>query len=174
MSVNKDTGLKSKSRSNAGRFNLIDLLLIIIALVMVAAVVYVFLPTSWIKGVLSDDSISIQYTIEIQGVDEALLKNINENDVVIDSVSKSELGIVTAVDYSTHYTMLQYDETKQSGVLSVVPNKYNVIVTITADAEFISGEGYSVNGTRIAVGEAIKARFPNGAFEGYCISVPVK
>lgn len=174
MNGNNESGIISKVNSNKARFNFIDVLLIIIALLVVVTIIYVLLPTSWINNLLADDTVSIEYTIEIQGVDEALLKNIKEQDAVIDSVSKSELGTVTAVDYNTHYTTLQYDESNQSGVLSVVPNRYNVIITISADADFISGEGYSVNGTRIAVGEKIYVRFPNAAFESYCISVPVK
>lgn len=155
------------------RFNLIDFLLIIIALLVVFAIVYVFLPNSFIKGLFADDSVTIQYAIEFKGVDESFLESIKENDTVIDSVSKGEIGTVTAVDYSTQYTELKYDESADTGILSVFPEKYNVIVTITADADFSAEDGYTVNGVRIAVGELISARFPNFAFEGYCISVPI-
>ena len=39
-------------------------------------------------------------------------------------------------------------------------------------AKFEKGEGYTVNGVRIAVGEKINARFPEYVCEAYCISIP--
>lgn len=157
-----------------GRFNFIDVLLIIIVLIIIASLVYVFLPTSWVRSIFSDEKTDIQYTVEIKGVNEAYLENIKENDIVLDSVSKGNIGTVTAIDYSTQYTQLEYNETTQSGVLSVVPDKYNMIITISVTADYNEGEGYSVNGTRIAVGEKISLRFPNFTGDAYCISVPVR
>ena len=59
------------------------------------------------------------------------------------------------------------------GVLAAHDGKYNVIVTISADGEYKEGEGYSVNGRRIAVGEKMALRFPNYVGEGYCIALSV-
>ena len=170
--MNENANVKSTKKRKI-RFNLIDFLLIVIALLLVAVLVYVFLPNSVIKGFFAEDSVSIQYAIEFKGVDEAFLESIKQDDLVIDSVSKAEIGVVTAVDYSTQYTELTYDEGSSTGVLSVVPNKYNVIVTITAMADYSADTGYTIGGVRIAVGELIAARFPNFACEGYCISVPI-
>ena len=78
MNGNNESGIISKSNSNKVRFNFIDVLLIIIALLVVVTIIYVLLPTSWINNLLADDTVSIEYTIEIQGVDEALLKNIKD------------------------------------------------------------------------------------------------
>ncbi len=164
-------------RNNGGRkkarFNIIDFLIIIVVLLLVATIVYVFLPSSWIEKISSDKTVDIQYTIEIKGIDEAFLNNIRENDTVLNSVNKGNIGTVTAVDYSTQHKQLEYNEAEQAGVLSVFPDKYDIIVTISAKAQFTENEGYTVNGTRIAVGEKISARFPDYVCEGYCISVPV-
>ena len=164
---------KNVTRKDA-TFNFIDFLLIVVILLIVAALIYVFLPSSLIKGLFADDTVEIQYTIEIKGIDENFLSNVKENDVVINAVSKSNIGTVTAVDYSTQYTILEYNEASQSGVLSVVPGKYNMVITINASAHYTEGEGYTINGTRIAVGEQISLRFPSFVGKGYCISVPVK
>lgn len=167
----------STSRNNSGRkkakFNIIDFLIILVVLLLIATIVYVFLPSSWIEKISSDKTVDIQYTIEIKGIDEDFLNNIRENDTVLNSITKSNIGTVTAVDYSTQHTQLEYNEAEQIGILSVFPDKYDIIVTITAKAQFTEKEGYTVNGTRIAVGEKISARFPNYLCEGYCISVPV-
>ncbi len=168
---NNPTPVKKPRGIKQGKFNLIDFLLIVIVILIIGALVYVFLPTSIIKNITAEKSEEIQYSIEILGVDEQFLDNINENDVVLDSVTKSNIGTVTAVDYGIQHTQLEYDGEK--GVLSPIVGKYNVIVTISATAEFEEGEGYTVNGTRIAVGEKINARFPNYVCESYCISIPL-
>ena len=170
--MNENANVKAAKKKKM-RFNIIDFLLIVIAVAVLAALLYVFLPNSFIKGIFADESVTIQYAIEFKGVDEAFLESIKENDIVIDSVTKAELGTVTAVDYSTQYTELKYDEETGNGVLSVVPNRHNVIVTITAKAAYDADKGYTVGGLRVAVGELIAVRFPNFTGEGYCISVPI-
>jgi hypothetical protein len=55
------------------------------------------------------------------------------------------------------------------GVLSEHPNKFNLLVTISTTANYAEGSGYSVNATRIAVGEKLALRFPDYVAEGYCI-----
>ena len=174
MNENSNIASSSRKRSQKKRsFNIIDFLIIVLALLVVGALVYVFLPTSWVKNLTADRTETIHYSIEILGVDEEFLECIKENDKVLDSVTKNDLGTVTAVDYGIQYTQLEYSNEAQAGVLSPVAGKYNVIVTISATAEFEQGEGYSVNGKRIAAGEKIAARFPSYTCEAYCISVPV-
>ena len=173
MSEIKSSNKSTKKKVRKGRFNLIDFLLIIIVLAIIGGLVYVFLPASVIGRVTADAKYDIQYTLELTGVDEAYINNIAENDTVIDSVSKSNIGTVAAVDYSIQHTDLAYNESAGIGVLTPVAGKYNVIVTINATAHYEQGKGYSVNGTRIAVGEKINARFPNYVCECYCISIPL-
>ena len=115
-------------KQKTGRFNLIDLVLILIVVVVIAAVIYILDPFSWIQNMTAKQSRTIQYTVEILGVDEDFLDKIQENDVVVDSVSKNGMGTVTAVDYNTRYSELQY--VQQQGVLVEYPDRYNVIITI--------------------------------------------
>ncbi len=163
---------KKKRASRRRKFNIIDFLLVLLLLVLIAALVYVFLPMSVFRGLGAGTGTDIRYSIEILGVDEQFLDDIKENDTVIDSVTKNTIGTVTAVDYGIQYTELKYDQENSVGVMSPVAGKYNVIVTISANADFEEGEGYMIGGTRIAVGEKISARFPGYACEAYCISVP--
>ena len=172
MKENNSSSLKSTRGNKVGRFNFIDFLLIVITLLIVAAMVYVFLPGSVISKLTADKTVKIDYAIEIIGVDRDFIDNIKENDIVLDSVSKSNLGTVTAIDYNIQYTELKYNESENVGVLSPVKDKYNVIVVISAIGVYEEGQGYTVNGTRIAVGEKINARFPDYVCEAYCISIP--
>ncbi len=173
MNENNNVAVHNKKRTLKRRnFNVIDFLLVLLILVLVATLVYVFLPMSVLRGLGSKTGRDIQYSIEISCVDEDFLDDIKENDTVIDSVTKNTIGTVTAVDYGLPYTELEYDQENSVGVLSPITGKYNVIVTISANAEFESGEGYLVSGTRIAVGEKLNVRFPGYVCEAYCISVP--
>ncbi len=169
-------GAKSPSlkKRKEKRFNLLDVLIILVALLVIATVFYIFTPFSRLEKAVKKQTQNIHYTVEILGVDEAFLQNIKDNQMVIDSVSKNSLGTVTAVDYHTKYTELQCvvdEDGKATGVLAEYPDRYNVVVTINATADYLEGEGYSVNHCRIAVGEKMTLRFPNYVCEAYCIGL---
>lgn len=166
------TPTKQKKKKE-GRFNLIDFLIILLILLLVASIIYLFSPISWVKRLISEEPRYIYYTVELRGVGEEYLDKISENQTVVDSVSKNMIGTVTDVDYSTKYTELQLVEQdgEALGVLAEHPNRYNVIVTVYASAKYVEGSGYLVNHQRIAVGEKLSLRFPNFSSEGYCIGL---
>ena len=154
-----------------GRFNFIDVLIILAVLLLGAIVVNLFLPSSLFKT--SSTEKELQYTVEFVGVDEVFIDKIKDNDTVIDSASKYGVGTVMAVDKSTPYSVLQYNNESKVGHLAAVEGKYNLLVTISVKAEYNESEGYSVGGRRIAVGEKLSLRFPDYASEGYCINLSV-
>lgn len=175
MSENNTSAIKpsKKAERKKGRFNIVDLIIIIVAVVLIACIVYVFLPSNIIKGLFADKSVEIEYSVEIVGVDKNFVENIKENDNVLDGVSKAEIGTVT-VSSGQPYEEFIYNVTDGSAEYVMIENKQNIIVTITAKASYIEGEGYSVNGTRIAVGEKLNMVFPNYKCECYCIDLTVK
>ena len=84
------------------------------------------------------------------------------------------------MDHNTKYSVLGVelvmgaDNTPTGEYKSVMveyPDRYNVRVTIEATANFYEGKGYTVNSTRIAVGEKLSLKFPEFAGEGYCVNV---
>ncbi|MBQ9085909.1 MAG: DUF4330 family protein [Clostridia bacterium] len=165
-----------KKRKKEGRFNLIDFLIVLLILLLLASVIYLFSPISWMRRLVAEETRNIYYTVEFQGVSEDLIDKIREDQIVVDSISKNTIGTVTAVDYNTKYTELQFVEQdgQVSGVLAEYPSQYNVIVTIYATAEYVEGSGYSVNNQRIAVGEKLSLRFPDYANEGFCIGLSLE
>ena len=173
--------LKSKKEANEAsvvkkksyKFNFLDILLILLAVGVVFVAINIISPMSFIKKLQSDSTHHIEYTVEFIGVDEDFLDAIKENDNVIDAVSKNSLGTVIVAEYNTHYSELKYDEENKVGKLVDYTDKYNVIVTISAEGNYISGEGYNINACRIAVGEKMSLRFPDYVGEGYCISFSV-
>ncbi len=173
------TSPKGKKR---GRFNFIDAILIILAVLVAGALVYVFSPVSLIKNLTGRNTRSIQYEIELTDVDEAFIDKIKANDQVLDGVSKGKLGSVTMVDYNTKYSEYRFDEIERKNEVGETvtdytvtpieyPNRYNVIVTIVTDASYEAGVGYSINSTRIAVGEKLYLNFPDYRGEGYCVGI---
>ena len=152
------------------RFNFIDVLLILLAIAMVFVAINVIAPMPFVKKFQSDKKLTIQYTVELIGVEEAYLNKIKENDKVVDSISKNTLGTVLTVDYNNYHSEFVYDESTGEGKLVEYTDRYDVIVTIVAQGVYNKGEGYSVNTRRIAVGEKMYLRFPNYVGEGYCIS----
>ena len=145
---------RTRSKKN-GRFNVIDFIFILIILMAIATGVYIFAPVSRVKDMILSDTQSIQYTEEILGVDEEFIDKVKKDDVVIDSVSKNNMGIVEAVDYNHKFSELI------DGEWIEYSNRYNVIITISTTADYIEERGYLVNNKRIAVGEAMALRFPD-------------
>ena len=160
-------------------FNFIDLILILLIVALIGALVYIFSPVSWIRDLMQDHEKTIQYTVEIQNVDEAYLNLIKENDIVYNAVTKDTIGTVTAVDYNNKYSEYvlvenvdsEDNDVSYSGKFVEYDDKYNVIITITVTTDYNEGEGYSVNSTRIAVGEKLSLNFPDFVGTGYCIGL---
>ena len=173
--------MKVKEKKKSGKaaekkerkFNFVDFLLIVLILAIIGAAVYLFTSGAFFKLKGADQEGTMIYTVEIQGVSSDYLNQIKENDVVVNSVTKNTLGTVTSVDYNTKQTVLEYVEVDgvYEGVLSEYPDQYTVLVTVTATAKYVAGDGYFVNDCRIAVGEGLSLRFPNFTAEGYCISL---
>ena len=148
-------------------------MLIILAILLLGAIVVNLFFPNFVLNYSKNTEKEIQYTVEFLCVDESLLDKINENDIAVDSVSKYSVGTVMTVDQNTPYTELEYDKLNATGKLATYENKYNVLVTISVVADYNEGEGYSVGGKRIAVGEKLSLRFPDYAAEGYCINLSV-
>lgn len=172
-----DTVKKKKNKSSekkTRKFTFVDFLLIVLVLAIVAGAMYLLSPGSFVNKLGVSEHGTVEYSVEIRDVGSEYLNKIKENDVVVDSVTKNTLGTVTAVDYNTKQTVLKYEQKQDGsyeGALSEYPDRYSVIVTITASGEHVDGDGYFVNNCRIAVGESMALRFPDFAAEGYCISL---
>ena len=180
MNGSVNTNSPSPSRKKNGRFNFIDLTLIVILLLVLGAVIYSFSPVSLIKKWANKDTRNIQYEVEFSNVDETFIDMIKADTIVIDSVTKNKIGTVTMVNNTKYVDYKVMEEKRTEGEETVTEyvmkpiehtNKYNVLVTITVSANFSEGEGYSVNSTRIAVGEKMALKFPDFKCEGYCVGV---
>lgn len=169
--ISRRAQTEGRPRKTRRGFNFIDVLLILFVLLVIVTAINIVSPMSVFDRFKTDEERTIEYTVEIIGVDGEFIDKIKENDVAVDAVSKHMLGTVEIVDYNTQYSELKYDEEANAGVLAVYPEKYNVQITIKAVGSYTAGEGFMINNKRIAVGEKLSIRFPNFACEGYCISL---
>ena len=169
--VNNGNAVTKKKR----KFNFIDFLILLLIVALVGTLIYAFSPWSQLKRLWTANETSIQYVVEIKGVDAEFITLIENGDSVINSVTKSSLGTVNKIDPPQQSSELYYawneEKLEYQGEMIVVPNKYDIIVYITATAEYKQDVGYTVNGTRIAVGEELSLRFPDFSHNGYCIAI---
>ena len=182
MNNNNITNSSSKQKKAKRSFNVIDFLVLLIIVTIIGASLYAIFSWSSIKSLWSTSTVYLQYTVELRGVDEEFINKIKAGDTVTDAVSKNQLGVVERVDSIEKYTVLDYTQSEiqgedgkastvtYNGVLSEYPDKYNVTVYISSSAVYESGVGYTVNGRRIAVGEAIEMRFPEFSSTAYCVA----
>ena len=181
--MNNNIANNSIKRKKAKRkFNVIDFLVILIIVTVISVSTYAIFSWSNIKSLWSASTVELQYTVELRGVDKEFINKIKAGDTVTDAVSKNQLGVVDSVDSIEKYTVLDYTKNEienedgktstvtYNGILSEYPDKYNITVYISTSAEYENGVGYTVNGRRIAVGEAIEMRFPEFSSVAYCVA----
>lgn len=181
--MNNNIANNSIKRKKAKRkFNVIDFLVILIIVTVISVSIYAIFSWSNIKSLWSASTVELQYTVELRGVDKEFINKIKAGDTVTDAVSKNQLGVVDSVDSIEKYTVLDYTKNEienedgktstvtYNGILSEYPDKYNITVYISTSAEYENGVGYTVNGRRIAVGEAIEMRFPEFSSVAYCVA----
>ena len=154
------------ANKSGGKFNAVDLFIILVA----TGLIGVFLITVFATGG-NTDTVTVEYTVRFENVSEELADNIRIGDRVYESSSQTPIGVVTEVDNGSLYTVYEYDSEKNAIVPVEYPDKYNLKVSVKADAVFAEGVGYSVDGIRIAVGAALNLRFANYVGSSYCVEI---
>lgn len=154
-----------------GKFNVIDLLFLVLIAAVLFAVVFLINPFS--AGIFggTEKDVVLEYTVEIEYVEASLADNIRLGDEALSSVNKTSLGRVSAIKNDILYSEAYYNSEADVVSMKEYPDRYNLQITITSDAIFEEGKGYTVKGNRIAVGGQYSIMFPNYLGNGYCISM---
>ena len=116
----------------------------------------------------------ISYTLTFYNVEETFIDQIRKSDALYDADNKTDMGMVAANVSTAPYTQtvaVTAEDGSVTGESKQVPGRYNVTVTITADAVYTKGVGYTVNGRVIRIGGAYHVRFPAYVGEGVCTSL---
>lgn len=153
-------------KNNRKQFNIIDA---IIVFLIISCIGLLFV----LKKDNSDEqgrNVKLEYTIELKCVDADFAKKINQGDRVYNQSAQNFLGNVSSVGNTNLCFVYEYDAEKDAVVSYRYRDKYNVEVTISSNAKFVDEVGYSVEGTRIAVGQKLSLRFPSCVANAYCVS----
>ncbi len=154
---------KTKKR---GRFNYIDVLLLI--LIIAAVIGLAWLMISPYTEQFFATTYDIEYTVALNGVRVEFKDKVQEGDRMVETAGLDGIGNVTGVVY----TASKFVGTDSNGhsITSDHPGLYDVMITVRAEATLQSGV-YSVNGYGITAGKTIPFRVPDFIGEGVCVSV---
>lgn len=158
-------------KKKKGRFNLMDLILVLLAVGIALFVLFVIDPFSINLFGADEQNVTLEYSIRIENVEATFMDKIRIRDEVIDASLKTSLGYVNAVENDIPHAEPYYDSEDDLVSMKEYPNRYDLIITVTADAVFTQGVGYTVNGRRVAVGSGFYLMFPEYLGEGFCVSM---
>ncbi|MBQ3100424.1 MAG: DUF4330 family protein [Clostridia bacterium] len=157
--------MKSRAKK-CGRFNYIDVLLLILIIVAVIGLVW-FIISPYTEQFFAT-TYDIEYTVALNGVRVEFKDKVQAGDNIVETVGLDAIGSVTDVVY----TASKFVGTDSNGhsITSDHPVLYDVMITVRAEAALQSGV-YSVNGYGITAGKNIPFRVPDFIGEGVCVSV---
>lgn len=158
-------------KKKKGSFNLVDLLLVLFVLALAFVVIFVMDPFSLNLFGGGEREVTLEYTLRISNVDSILVENIRFGDEVVDASVKTSLGYVNAVENDMPYAEPYYDSDEDVVSMKEYPNRYDLMVTVSATAVYTEGVGYTVNGRRVAVGTQFYLMFPEYLGSGTCVSM---
>ena len=159
----KMTGEKS------GRFNFVDLLLVLLILVIAGALLIMFDPFS-LSSKDTTQEVTLRYTVEIKDVSNEMKNNVKSGEKVLNSTTDYDMGTVVAVEPQSSFEW-EYNEGDDYMSKKYKTDKSDMIITIDVKAVYEEEMGYMIDGKHIAVGALLSLRFPNFTGSGYCISI---
>lgn len=162
------TGSFKPIKNRRGKFNTIDLVIISLLVIIVALIIISSSVPEWFS---SDSDVTLRYELEVKDVPAELVGNVSVGDKVYTSNTGKLIGSVVSVENTVPHTVFVYDEASDGIVAKEIPDRYDVRITVVADARLKDGIGYTVDGQRISVGTRLDLRFPNFLCTGYCITV---
>ena len=155
------------------KFNVTDLILILIILAAAAVLIYIVAGTNLFLG---GEEIDIQYTIEMPLVRNEYLPAINKimpGDKITESVRSYDIGEIQKVSISEG---LAETTNLEKGIVQRVPypDHSRLLITVKAKAQKDSKDlNYLINGKIIMVGVQIHFRTQHFTNTGTCIAMEV-
>ena len=150
-------------------FNGMDLFLVIIIALIIAAGVFLLRNINKNSGVSESKTVTIEYTVEFKKLYSSALGQVKEGDDVRDPDNKQSMGRVVAAQ-TAPYSQIVYNDNDGSVYMAEHPDYRDLLITLRAEAVH-SNKGYYVNGTRILVGKSNNVWSRGFVGTGYCISI---
>ncbi len=142
--------LKDKKGSQSGRFNILDLLIIVAIIVLIGGV-YIKFFTGQSKAAVQ--TTKVRYDIEVRNINKDFLDAIQPGDPIRDSVKGNNLGRV--LDKAVYpASTINMDIESGRFVKEMVPDLFDVMISIEADA-VVTPRDILVDGSDIRVGKKL-------------------
>ena len=151
---------------------------IVLLAAIVAAVFFLVVLLTPLNPFAKDhaETVGVLYAVEFENVDSDVFELLSaaEGKNVVDAATGKVIGQVRMVDkreysYYTDVAVKQGDNYVVGKETAM--DKYTVTVTLYADAVYESGEGYTVDNSRVAVGRTYELHFPSYAGTGTCVTL---
>ena len=173
--MNEMNTKKPRERKKAWRLNILDVVILLLAAFFVTLLVMYFFPKT-ADALSGEETYDITYTVVFYGIendigdDSDIAYGIVDNLQVVDKETGEVIGLINGTPSSNNYYENEIRDEGGVPVLEKVEysDRINLTVDITAKATYSEGEGYTVNGTRIACGREYDLRIAS-AFEGKAV-----
>lgn len=152
--------------SKKRRFNIADVIIILIILALAALIARLFLSDDGFLPQSGTDNIS--FTVKMYGVPTSYHDFVKPGDIVCDEITGNVIGAAEKVEYDTA-TVSVYDEDARYYKQYSYPDKENVTVTVKTKAALKDGR-YVTDGFTINAGTKLQFRVPNLVFSGVITS----
>lgn len=154
--------------------NIVDVALIVVMLCLVLVAVEYF--TSFSLTGIGGTTRTIEYTLEFESVDGEMAKNVAVRDAVLSASGHKSLGQVSAVSEQPAVAYV-YDPTAGALAARELPADaqghapVKLRVTVRAEASYHEGDGFSINGVRISIGDIVGVSMDGFSGSGKCVSI---
>lgn len=165
------TGNFGSVKNKRGGFHLIDLIFVLFFVLIVCLVIWVLAPLSQKGEADGVREVMLEYTVQFEQVEAAFTDNIALGEAALGASDRTPLGRVSSVRNDILHSELYYHSSTDTVSMKEYPDLYDIQITLTAEAAFTPGVGYTVMGQRIAVGGSYSILFPGYLGDGMCISM---
>ena len=161
----------TKHTKDRAGFNAVDAIVILVALTLIALFFFVLDPFNWFENKAHFRETYITYAIEINAIDENIIKGIAKGDKVIDANSGEYLGEINQI---TTYRSFEWQNVDGKMEQIELVGKKDLYVTLIVRCVYEQDVGYMVSGQRIAVGSPIDLKTKQFVGSGFCVSIKEK
>ena len=146
-----------------GKLNLLDLLFFLILVAVIAVAIVMF---SGGKS-LSNSTIPVTYTVEVQNREAAFFDHLVEGEQVINGVTKARMGKIVSFTKEPAKVLTQAGD---KFVLAMPENGYDGYIQITADAT-VAYPDMLLDGEALKIGKSVALRSESLAIQGYIVAI---
>ena len=165
-----------ENSENKKRFNVIDIIVIVLVLALIAGLVWFFVFSKTTNNE-STETNDISFTVLVKSVDDQIVKNFKTNDVILNSSTNNQFGIISNVRLEkTEYLSNIVDETKETPTakLSSYPDLFDIYITITSKCRIESTGIAVVDNNPILIGKQLYIKDGLYATSSYVVDFAVK